>query len=112
MTGLLVLGVVLAYVLFGVLIHVVREFPVPRKLTYTLAGLCALSLIVMLLSDWPTDSMNIFWADHSILASVVSTLFLLGLGYSFYEAEENKRQEQLASGLSGCGPRWHRRSPG
>lgn len=42
-------------------------------------------------------------ADHSVLASLLSSLLLVGLVFMVYEQSERKHQEQLTVGLSGAG---------
>jgi hypothetical protein len=74
-----------------------------------LVGLSALSgilLIAMVLTDWPSEQLNQFWADHSIFASVLSTVLLVSLGYLAFEAGEAAEQADLnrsvtSAGLSG-----------
>jgi hypothetical protein len=64
------------------------------------------ALVVMVLTDWPGEQLARFWADHSILATVVSSLLLLSVGYLAFEAGENANQAELnrsvtSAGLSG-----------
>jgi hypothetical protein len=68
-----------------------------------MAALSGVGLLVMLITDWPTDALNIFWADHSVLASIASTLLLIGIPYLLWESSESKQQKRLAAGLSGAG---------
>jgi hypothetical protein len=60
----------------------------------------------MVLTDWPGEQLAHFWADHSILATVVSSLLLLSVGYLAFEAGDNANQAELnrsvtSAGLSG-----------
>ena len=96
-------GVILVAVLLGGVVWLLREGHVPPRSVTALAGLCGVGLLMMLITDWPTDALNVFWADHSVLAGVGSTLLLVGIPYLLWELSESKQQERLAAGLSGAG---------
>lgn len=96
-------GVILVAVLLGGIVWLLREGHVPPRLVRVLSAICGVGLILMLITDWPTDSLNLFWADHSVLAGIGSTLLLVGIPYLLWESSESKQQERLAAGLSGAG---------
>lgn len=96
-------AVVAGAVLFGAIVYLLREGHVAPEWVRALSALCGVGLILMLITDWPTDSLNLFWADHSVLAGVTSTLLLVGIPYLAWESKDQKNQERLAAGLSGAG---------
>lgn len=96
-------GVILVAVLLGGIVWLLREGHVPARWVSALSALCGAGLLLMLITDWPTDSLNLFWADHSVLAGIGSTLLLVGVPYLLWESSESKQQERLAAGLSGAG---------
>ncbi|GAA3691077.1 hypothetical protein GCM10022376_33490 [Yimella lutea] len=66
------------------------------------ALLCGAGLVAMIVSDFPLTA-NRFWADHSVLAAMLSSALLVGAVYLAYEYRELERQAELARGLSGTG---------
>lgn len=103
------MNVVLSAVVIGVgllcclLVYALREGKVSSTWALVLSVLSGVGLMVMLLTDWPTDSMNMFWANHSVLAAIASTLLLFGIPYGLWESREQHKQDRLAAGLSGAG---------
>jgi hypothetical protein len=61
------------------------------------------ALLVMVLSDWPSSRLNLFWAEHSVLGAVLSTLLLAGVGYLAFEAGEVSRQAALDQSVTVVG---------
>lgn len=100
---LLSLAVIACAVLIGVLVHRIRTDRVSAAAAAIVTGVCGVGLIVMVLTDWPVESMSRFWADHSVLGGLLSTLLLVGLVFMVYERAEQKHQDDLAVGLSGAG---------
>jgi hypothetical protein len=99
------LGVIVA-VSAGVvafLVHLARERAIDPRTVRLLATLCGVGLVAMLLSDWPFEVLAGFWADHSILAAITSTVLLIGLVFLLYEEREQREQERLDEGLSSAG---------
>jgi hypothetical protein len=74
----------------------------PRTLV-ALSTLSGLALIVMVLTDWPGEQLDLFWADHSVLAAMLSTLLLISLGYLAFEAGETKKQVALNKSVTSAG---------
>jgi hypothetical protein len=77
-----------------------------RPLLFSLASLCGLGLLVMLVTDWPLGVLSRFWADHSVISAVLSTLLLVGVGFLAFEAHDSQVQSHLdesvtAAGMSG-----------
>lgn len=60
-------------------------------------------LVVMVVSDWPTNQLNAFWAEHSVLAAVVTTVLLAAVAFLAFEAREATAQEQLSEKVSVAG---------
>ena len=50
----------------------------------------------------PSSSPN-FWAEHSILASILSTILLVGIVFLLFEEGEQREQDRLDGGLTGAG---------
>ncbi|GAB3587027.1 hypothetical protein [Calidifontibacter terrae] len=80
----------------------VRQERLSPRTTRVGALACAVGLVTMVLSDFPYSG-NRFWAAHSVLAAVVSSLLLVGVVFLAYETQERKQQEKLALSLSGAG---------
>lgn len=71
-----------------------------------LAALCVVALVVIVATDWPSEALNTFWAEHSVLSALVTTVLLFGAGFVAYDIGNARRQEELddsitASGLGG-----------
>lgn len=90
-----VLGLVVAAV-----VSLAREGRLGPRSLLTLAGICGAGLVVMTLTDWPQQSLAEFWARHSVVSAVLSTLLLIGSGYLAFEARENVRQRELSASLA------------
>lgn len=95
--------VVLCAIALGRLVHKVRLDSLSPVLSTAITVACGVGLVVMVLSDWPIENLSKFWADHSVLASLVSSLLLVGLVFMVYERSEQRHQAELASGISGAG---------
>lgn len=77
-----------------------------RRLLFSLAFLCGVGLLVMLVTDWPLGVLSEFWAEHSVISAVLSTLLLIGVGFLAFEAHDARVQSYLdesvtAAGMSG-----------
>ena len=96
------LVVALALAIAGV-IQLARNGSLSRRQMAALALLCAAGLLFMLITDWPTGLMAVFWAEHSVLSATLSSVLLVGLGFLVWERADQERQDALASGLSGAG---------
>lgn len=100
---------VLALLVFGVsagislLVFLAREQRIPTWLVRTLACASATALLAMLLTDWPSESLAGFWADHSVLAGVLSTVLLVAVVFLAFEDSERRRQEQLDESVTAAG---------
>lgn len=80
-----------------------RNGTLSRRLLLVLAGLCPAGLVGMTLSDWPTEVLNQFWADHSVLSATLTTLLFVGAGYFAFEAQENLAQQRLPEIIATAG---------
>ncbi|YAL83411.1 hypothetical protein ACMYYO_01010 [Dermacoccaceae bacterium W4C1] len=60
-------------------------------------------LVALVISDWPTDQLNTFWAAHSVLAAVVTTVLLAAVAFLAFEAREASAQERLGEKVSTAG---------
>lgn len=94
----------LGFTFFGglaaLLIGRARDGRLNQRVLLALTGACGLSLIVILVSDWPWGALAGFWTRHAVLSAVLSTLLLLGAGYFAFEARENVREQVLDESLS------------
>lgn len=97
------LGVIVIAVAIGLMVHKIRGDRLSPRTSMIVSVVCGAGLIVMILTDWPVESMSRFWADHSVLAGLLSSVLLVGLVFLVYEQAEHRHQEQLAAGLSGAG---------
>ena len=85
------------------LVQLVRKDRLPHGAVLAMTIVCGVGLLAMILTDWPLEDLASFWADHSVLAGVISSLLLVGLVFLVYERGEQSRQGELARGLSGAG---------
>ena len=98
--------VLLVVGLYLVAVRAARKHAWTSRRLVALSAVSGLALLVMVLSDWPGEQLSDFWADHSVLAAVLSTVLLVSLGYLAFEAGELREQADLgrsvtAAGLSG-----------
>lgn len=96
-------AIVVAAVGIGFVTHKVRTSDLSGRAAFATAVLCFVGLLAMILTDWPSEVLNKFWADHSVLAGMLSSLLLVGLVFLAYERSAQRRQLELADGLSGAG---------
>ncbi len=96
-------AIVVAAVGIGFVTHKVRTNDLSGRAAFATAVLCFVGLLAMILTDWPSEVLNKFWADHSVLAGMLSSLLLVGLVFLAYERSAQRRQLELADGLSGAG---------
>lgn len=97
------IGVIVVAVTIGLMVHKIRGDHLSPRTSLIVSVACGVALIVMVLTDWPVESMSRFWADHSVLAGILSSVLLVGLVFLVYEQAERRDQEQRATGLSGAG---------
>ena len=100
---LLALGVIVLGGLVAAVVFLAREQKITTSSVRALAALCALGLVSMLLTDWPSEVLARFWADHSVVAGVLSTVLLVGIVFLAFEDSERRRQEQLDSSVTAAG---------
>lgn len=101
---LLLAGViVLVSVGFALVAFMAREGRVSSGFLAMLAAVCSVGLLVMLVTDWPWEVLADFWADHSVLAGVLSTVLLLGIGFLVFEVWDVHEQEELDASLTAAG---------
>jgi peptidoglycan/LPS O-acetylase OafA/YrhL len=91
------LCIVVAAGLYFVAVRAARRREWGAGVLIGLSVLSHLVLNVMVLTDWPGEQLNKFWADHSIFASVLSALLLVSLGYLAFEGGETAEQAELRS---------------
>lgn len=101
--ALLALAILGLAVGIGFLVFLAREQRIPTWLVRSLAIASAAALLIMLLSDWPSESLAQFWADHSVLAGVLSTVLLVAVVFLAFEDSERRRQEQLDESVTAAG---------
>ncbi|MFW6010165.1 MAG: hypothetical protein ACOC9I_02475 [Actinomycetota bacterium] len=91
LTGLLVL---FATGVWFVAAHAQRGTLASRTLGIA-AVACLVGLVVMVLTDWPTEWLAEFWSEHSVVAGLGSTLLLVGAGFLGIEAREAHERARL-----------------
>lgn len=74
-----------------------------RRWLIALAAACGLSLLVMLVSDWPLGVLSKFWADHSVLSATLSTVLFVGVGVLAFEAHDARVQADLDESVTAAG---------
>lgn len=57
----------------------------------------------MLLTDWPLGVLSKFWADHSVLSAVLSSLLLVGVGFLAFEVHDTRVQSELDDNVTAAG---------
>ena len=72
------------------------------------AGACAVLLMLLIvtdwpLTDWPTPRINEFWDEHGLLAGIVQSVLLFGVGLLSYEAGQLRAQERLDESVTAAG---------
>ena len=98
--ALCVLG---ASVLLGLVIMLAREGRIRSRYLGALAVVCSIGLLAMLITDWPSEVLARFWADHSVVAGVLSTVLMLGIGFLVFEVRDVNAQEALDNSLTAAG---------
>lgn len=71
------------------------------RVLQVLAVLSVVLLGIVLFSDWPGEWLSTFWADHSVLAGLLSTVLLVGAGLLGIEARDVSEQARLAEAMGG-----------
>jgi hypothetical protein len=101
---LLLAGAIFGLAVFvGGVVFLARERRLSSRDLRLLATGCALALIAMLVTDWPWEILAEFWAEHSVLAGVLSTILLVGIGFLAFEVREVAEQEDLDRSLTAAG---------
>ena len=101
---LLLAGTIFGLAIFvGVVVFLAREGRLSSRDLRLLAVGCSLALIGMLVTDWPWEVLAKFWAEHSVLAGVLSTILLVGIGFLAFEVREVREQEDLDQSLTAAG---------
>lgn len=86
-----------------VLVAAVRFGRLGPRWLFSLASVCGIALLAMLVSDWPLDVLSKFWADHSVLSAVLSTVLFVGVGVLAFEAHDTRVQEALDGSVTAAG---------
>ncbi|SEP88236.1 hypothetical protein SAMN04488583_1346 [Mycobacterium sp. 88mf] len=76
---------------------------VNRRWLVVLAFACGCGLLVVLLTDWPSGVLSKFWADHSVLSAVLSSLLLVGVGFLAFEVHDTRVQSELDDSVTAAG---------
>lgn len=86
-------AVVVVALVIGMVGYLAKERRFSRQWVVGLASFCGVALLLQLVTDWPFPTH--FWRDHSVVASVLSSVLLLGVGFLVYEDRELREQERL-----------------
>jgi hypothetical protein len=86
-------AVIVVAILIAVVGYVAKERRFSRQWVVGLAVFCGVALLLQLVTDWPFPTH--FWKNHSVVASVLSSVLLLGVGFLVYEDRELREQERL-----------------
>lgn len=97
---LLVLG---AAVAVGLLARALARRQLPSWARTGLVLASVIALMAMLATDWPAEALSGFWAEHSVLTSVLVTLLLAGAAFLVYDYESDRRQARLAESVASAG---------
>jgi hypothetical protein len=101
MTAALSIAAVLAFAAICVYVVVgARHGTFGPRALIALAVACGVSLVVVVITDWPLGSLAEFWADHAIVSALVTSLLLVGAGFLAFEARENVVQSRLSDSLT------------
>lgn len=104
MTDVLLGGAVLGIAgMVAWVVHLARSQMIGDTTVRLLAAACALGLVIMLLSDWPSEVLATFWADHSVIGGILSTVLLVGVAFLAYEDSERRSQELLDRSVTAVG---------
>lgn len=104
MTDLLLgLGVLLFGAVVTGVVFLAREQKIQPATVRVLAALCGVGLLSMLLTDWPSEVLAKFWADHSVIAGILSTILLVGIVFLAFEDSERRHQELLDASVTAAG---------
>lgn len=97
------LAITAAACAIGLIVHRIRNDRFPAWAVWMTTAFCAIGWLSMLLTDWPLETLDGFWSRHSVLASTISSMLLVGVVFLVYERSEKHRQSQLEDGISGAG---------
>lgn len=100
---LLTLLVVAGAVIVAALVFLARDQRLGKRGVLALTGVCATGLLVMLISDWPSEELASFWADHSVLAGLLSTVLLVGVAFLAFEDSERRKEERIDAAVTSTG---------
>lgn len=104
MTKVLLAGLVVgAAGVIAVLVFLARDQRLGKRGVLALTGVCAAGLLVMLISDWPSEELAKFWADHSVLAGLLSTVLLVGVAFLAFEDSERRKEERIDAAVTSTG---------
>jgi hypothetical protein len=85
-----------------------RKQQLTARVAASLAGGCAVLLMLQIISDWPltewpTPDINQFWDEHGIVTGTLHSILLLGVGLLSYEAGQLRTQERLEESVTAAG---------
>ena len=85
-----------------------RKQQLTARTAAILAGVCAVLLMLQIISDWPltewpTPEINRFWSEHGVVSGTLHSILLLGVGLLSYEAGQLRAQERLDESITAAG---------
>lgn len=99
----LVLTVLLTSGMIALLVHLARSQRLTERSVLGLTAVCTIALVVMLISDWPSEILADFWAEHSVLAGLLSSVLLVAVVFLAFEDNERRKQEQIDGTVTSTG---------
>lgn len=98
-------GVVVLVLTLGLaaLVLMARQGRFRSRTLLAMAVASSAALVLMLVSDWPTEVLSAFWARHPVLEGVLGTLLLVGIGFFAFELRETQESSRLDGSLTAAG---------
>jgi hypothetical protein len=97
------LALAAATMLGAVVVRALATQRLGRRSKGALAFASLALLVTLTASDWPSETLNSFWADHSILTSVLTTVLLLGAGWLAIDLRGEHLALEVDDSVTGAG---------
>ncbi len=97
------LTLAVAATLGGVIVRALATHRLGRRSNGALALASLAPLVALTASDWPSENLNTFWANHSILTSVLTTALLLAAGWLAIDLRGEHLALEVDDSVTGAG---------